>query len=187
MEIAAPEKQFSISFDGVEVGRDRLVGNRVFALRDLFQGLDPERMIAAATSTGIGRYALGKAAAYARDREVWGRSIGTHQGLSHPLANAYVQVELARLMWQKAAWSYDQHDGSEETAELANIAKYASAEAGLTALDQAIQIHGGNGLSSDYGLADLWGTARLLRTAPVSREMILNFVAQHSLGLERSY
>jgi alkylation response protein AidB-like acyl-CoA dehydrogenase len=87
-------------------------------------------------------------------------------------------------MMHKACWLYDQ---GLDAGEAANMAKYAAAEAGLGALDQAIQTHGGNGLASEYGLADLWGMMRLLRIAPVSREMILNHVAQHSLGLPRSY
>ena len=116
--------------------------------------------------------------------KVWGTPIGAHQGLAHPLAKSKIEVELARLMTWKAAWLYD--DG-QEAGEAANMAKYAAAEAALTALDQAIQTHGGNGLSSEFGLADMWFGLRLLRTAPVSREMILNFVAEHSLGLPRSY
>jgi alkylation response protein AidB-like acyl-CoA dehydrogenase len=87
-------------------------------------------------------------------------------------------------MTSKAAWLYDQ---ALDASEAANMAKYAAAEAGLAALDQAIQTHGGNGLTTEFGLADLWGMARLLRTAPVSREMVLNYVAQHSLDLPRSY
>jgi alkylation response protein AidB-like acyl-CoA dehydrogenase len=184
VEIAAPEKQFTLFFDNCLLSEDRLLGTEGDGLRQVFAGLNPERLMGAAVGCGIGRYALDKAAAYARDRSVWGRPIGTHQGISHPLAEAKVEVELARLMLAKAAWCYD-HD--EDAAEPANMAKYAAAEAALHALDQAIQTHGGNGLSSEYGLADLWGTARLLRTAPVSREMILNFVAQHSLHLPKSY
>jgi alkylation response protein AidB-like acyl-CoA dehydrogenase len=118
---------------------------------------------------------------------VWGTPIGRHQGISHPLAKAKIEVELARLMTDKAAWLCDFAGDSPEAGEAANMAKYAAAEATLAALDQAIQTHGGNGMSSEYGLADLWGMARLLRIAPVSREMILNFVAQHSLDLPRSY
>jgi alkylation response protein AidB-like acyl-CoA dehydrogenase len=87
-------------------------------------------------------------------------------------------------MMQKAAWMYDH---GEDPGEASNMAKFAAAEAGIRCLDQAIQTHGGNGLATEYGLAPLWGMVRLLRTAPVSREMILNFVAQHSLGLPRSY
>jgi alkylation response protein AidB-like acyl-CoA dehydrogenase len=185
VEISAPEKQFTLFFDNVVVPADRLVGTAGEGLRQVFFGLNPERIMSASVSTGIGRYALDRAASYARERSVWGKPIGTHQGLSHPLAIAKVELELARLMTQKACWAYD-HDRP-EAGEAANMAKYSAAEASLAALDQAIQVHGGNGLASEFGLADLWGTARLLRTAPVSREMVLNFVAQHSLSLPKSY
>jgi alkylation response protein AidB-like acyl-CoA dehydrogenase len=136
---------------------------------------------------GIGRYALAKGSAYANERQVWGTPIGAHQGISHPLATAKIEVELARLMIQKAAWCYDAGVDAAATGEAANMAKYAAAEATLHALDQAIQTHGGNGMATEYGLATLWGMARLMRIAPVSREMILNYVAQHSLGLPKGY
>ena len=129
-----------------------------------------------------------KAAAYANDREVWGTPIGRHQGIAHPLAMAKVELELARLMMAKAAWMHDHSsDRVAPRARRRTWPKYAAAEAGLHALDAAIQTHGGNGLASEYGLADLWGMVRLLRIAPVSREMVLNFVAQQSLGLPKSY
>ncbi|MDQ6838288.1 MAG: acyl-CoA/acyl-ACP dehydrogenase, partial [Actinomycetota bacterium] len=121
---------------------------------------------------------------YARQRKVWDQPIGAHQGISHPLAAAAINVELARLMTVKAAWS---HDRGDPAGEASNMAKYAAAEAALAALDAAIQTHGGNGMASEYGLAHLWGMARLLRIAPVTREMVLNYVAQHTLGLPRSY
>ena len=110
--------------------------------------------------------------------------IGSHQGVSHPLAKAKIEVELAALMTAKAAWL---HDHDRPAGEASNMAKYAAAEAALAAVDAAIQTHGGNGLSTEYGLVPLWGIARLLRIAPVNREMILNYVAQHSLQLPRSY
>jgi alkylation response protein AidB-like acyl-CoA dehydrogenase len=185
LEISAPEKQFLLFFDDVEVGADRLLGAEGEGLRQVFQGLNPERIIGAAGANGIGRYALAKAAAYASQRQVWGAPIGSHQGVAHPLASAKIEVELARLATQKAAWAHDQ--GRPEAGEMANMAKYAAAEASLHALDAALQAHGGNGFASEYGLADLWGMTRVLRTAPVSREMILNYVAEHSLGLPRSY
>jgi alkylation response protein AidB-like acyl-CoA dehydrogenase len=184
VEIAAPEKQFTIYFDDCVVGADSLLGTEGDGLHQVFAGLNPERLMTAAISCGIGRYALDRASVYARERKVWDRPIGAHQGVSHPLAKAKIELELARLMLAKAAWCYDAGLPAGETS---NMAKYAGAEAALGALDQAIQTHGGNGLASEYGLADLWGTARLLRTAPVSKEMILNFVAQHSLGLPKSY
>jgi len=187
VEITAPEKQFTLFFDNVQVESDRLIGAEGEGLRQVFFGLNPERILSAATANGIARYALDKAADYARTREVWGTPIGRHQGISHPLAKAKIEVELARLMTEKAAWLCDFAGDTPEAGEAANMAKYAAAEATLAALDQAIQTHGGNGMSTEYGLADLWGMARLLRIAPVSREMILNFVAQHSLDLPRSY
>jgi alkylation response protein AidB-like acyl-CoA dehydrogenase len=187
VEIVAPEKQFTLFFDNVEVPADRLLGTEGDGLRQVFVGLNPERIMTAAMANGIGRYALDKAAAYARDRSVWGTPIARHQGISHPLAQAKIEVELARLMCQKAAWACDTGADAGEAGEAANMAKYAAAEAALGALDQSIQTHGGNGMSSEFGLADMWGLARLMRTAPVSREMILNFIGQHSLQLPKSY
>jgi alkylation response protein AidB-like acyl-CoA dehydrogenase len=187
VEISAPEKQYTLFFDDVLVPADRLLGEEHEGLRAVFFGLNPERITGAAISTGIGRYALAKASTYARDRRVWDVPIGTHQGVAHPLAEAKVELELARLMTAKAAWLHDHDADREQAGEAANMAKYASAEAGLRCLDAAIQTHGGNGMTSEFGLADLWGLARLLRIAPVSREMILNFVAQHSLDLPKSY
>lgn len=187
VEIVAPEKQFTVFFDNVEVPADRLIGTEGDGLRQVFLGLNPERIMTAALASGVGRYALEKASLYARERAVWGTPIGRHQGIAHPLAIAKIEVELARLMCQKAAWAVDAHADPQIAGEAANMAKYAAAESALAALDQAIQVHGGNGMSSEFGLADMWGMTRLMRTAPVSREMILNFVAQHSLGLPKSY
>jgi alkylation response protein AidB-like acyl-CoA dehydrogenase len=185
VEIRAPEKQFTLFFDDVVVEAGALLGTEGDGLRQVFMGLNPERIMGAAMGNGIGRYALDKASDYARHRSVWGTPIGAHQGVAHPLAEAKIAVELARLMTYKAAWLHD-HAG-DGAGEAANMAKLAAADAALSALDQAIQVHGGNGLASEYGLADLWGMARLLKIAPISREMILNYIAQHSLGLPRSY
>ena len=184
MQIVEPEKQYTLFFDDVEVGPDRLIGAEGEGLKPLFEGLNPERILTAALVNGIARYALDRAAAYARERSVWGVPIGSHQGVAHPLAKAKVDVELARLMTAKACWLYD---NGHDAAEASNMAKLAATDAALAALDQAIQVHGGNGMATEYGLATLWGMTRLLRIAPVSREMILNFVSQHSLSLPRSY
>ena len=184
VEVGAPEKQFTLFFDDVRVGPDRLIGREGDGLRILFQGLNPERITGAAIENGIARYALDRASAYARDRSVWGQPIGAHQGISHPLAAAAIDVDLARLATTRAAWL---HDHDLPAGEASNMAKYAAAEAAQKALDTAIQTHGGNGMASEYGLAHLWGMVRLLRIAPVSREMILNYVAAHTLGLPRSY
>jgi alkylation response protein AidB-like acyl-CoA dehydrogenase len=187
VEMTIPEKQFMLFFDNVEVPADRLIGGENDGLRVVFHGLNPERITGAAIANGIGRYALAKAAEYARDRSVWGVPIATHQGIAHPLAAAKVELELARLMSAKAAWLHDHQASDAAAGEAANMAKYAAAEASLHSLDAAIQTHGGNGMTTEYGLADMWGLARLLRIAPVSREMILNFVGSHSLGLPKSY
>jgi alkylation response protein AidB-like acyl-CoA dehydrogenase len=186
MEIVSPEKQFICHLDDVRLPYDALVGDEDGGLLQLFAGLNPERIMATAMGAGIGRLALAKAVAYAKDRQVFKVPIGAHQGVAHPLAEAKVELELARLMGQKAAWLYDSGDDL-GAAEAANMAKYAAAEAAIHAVDQAIQTHGGNGLTSEYGVGMLTGVVRLMRIAPVSREMILNFVAQHSLGLPKSY
>jgi len=182
--IQLPERQFTLHFDGVRVGEDALVGEAHDGLRQVFHGLNPERITGAAAAVGTARYALARAADYARTRAVWGQPVGAHQGVAHPLAQAKIETELAGLMTRKAAWL---HDHGLPAGEASNMAKYAAAEAAIAAVDQAIQVHGGNGLSDEYGLLPLWGLARLLRIAPVSREMILNYVAQHSLGLPKSY
>ena len=184
VEIVAAEKQYTLFFDDVTVPASALIGTEGDGLRQAFSGLNPERIMIAAMANGIARYALDKAVGYANERRVWDVPIGAHQGLAHPLAMAKISADLARLMTQKAASLYD---AGLDAGEAANMAKYAAAEAALACLDQAIQIHGGNGLATEYGLADLWGFARLFRTAPVSREMVLNYVAQHSLGLPKSY
>jgi alkylation response protein AidB-like acyl-CoA dehydrogenase len=182
--VMLPEKQFTLHFEGVRLGPEALIGVEGDGFRQVFHGLNPERIMGAALGVGTARYVLAVAARYAGERTVWQAPIGTHQGVSHPLAKAKIETELAALMTRQAAW---QHDHDQPAGEASNMAKYAAAEAALAACDAAIQTHGGNGLSTEYGLMPYWGMARLLRIAPVNREMILNFVAQHSLGLPRSY
>ena len=180
-----PETSFTVFFDNVELGPEALVGQEGQGLKQVFAGLNPERVCAAAINNGIARYAIERGSLQAQVRSVWGVPIGQHQGLAHPLAKSFIAVQQARLMAARAAQLFDA--GSPDAGEAANMAKFAAADASLEALDQAIQIHGGNGMALEYGLADLWFIARLHKTAPVSREMILNFVAQHSLGLPKSY
>ena len=186
MEIVSPEQQFSVFIDDVHLPADALVGDEDAGLIQLFAGLNPERIMAASFSTGLGRYALDKAVAYVKQREVFGAPIGSHQGLAHPLAQSKIEVELARLMTQKAAALYDAGDDM-GAGEAANMAKYAAAEAACDAADRAVQAHGGNGITQEYGVAGLLVASRAGRIAPVSREMILNFVGMHSLGLPKSY
>ncbi|QBJ95640.1 acyl-CoA dehydrogenase [Rhodococcus sp. ABRD24] len=186
MDIIEPDHQFTLFLDDVRLPAEALVGSEDAALMQLFAGLNPERILGAAMAIGMGRWALDAAVKYAKERTVWKTPIGAHQGLAHPLAQCKIELELAKLMMQKAAVLYDSGDDF-GAAEAANMAKYAAAEASIRALDQAIQTHGGAGLAKEYGLSAMLGAARIARIAPVSREMILNFVSQHSLGLPKSY
>jgi alkylation response protein AidB-like acyl-CoA dehydrogenase len=186
MELVSPERQFQVFIDNVRLPADALVGSEDAAIAQLFAGLNPERIMGAASAVGMGRFAIDKAVDYVKTRQVWKTPIGAHQGLSHPLAQNYIEIELAKLMMQKAATMYDAGDDA-VAAEAANIAKYAAAEASTRAVDQAVQSLGGNGLTKEYGIAAAVTASRLARIAPVSREMVLNFVAQTSLGLPRSY
>ncbi|VXB95047.1 acyl-CoA dehydrogenase family protein [Nocardioides sp. AX2bis] len=186
MEIVSPEKQFQVFLDDVRLPADAVVGDENGGLVQLFAGLNPERIMAAAFSLGLARYALGKATAYAKERTVFQTPIGAHQAIAHPLAESHIEIEMARLMNAKAAALLDSGDET-GAGEAANIAKYAAAEAAVHAVDRAVQTHGGNGISQEYGMAGLLVAARAGRIAPVSREMILNYVAMHSLGLPKSY
>ena len=186
MEIVSPEYQFQVFLDEVRLPADALVGSEDAAIAQLFAGLNPERIMGAASAVGMGRFAIGRATEYVKTRQVWKTPIGAHQGIAHPLAQNHIEIELAKLMMQKAASLYDSGDDF-GAAEAANMAKYAAGEASVRAVDQAVQSLGGNGLTKEYGVASALTASRLARIAPVSREMILNFVAQTSLGLPRSY
>lgn len=186
MELAAAEKQFELTLDEVRLPAEALIGDEDAGLLQLFAGLNPERIMTAAFALGMGRYALDRAVDYARTRQVWKEPIGAHQAIAHPLAQAHIELELARLMMQKAAHLYDAGDDM-GAGEAANMAKYAAAEAAVHAVDQAVHTLGGNGLTREYGLASMVTAARVARIAPVSREMILNFVSHQSLGLPKSY
>jgi alkylation response protein AidB-like acyl-CoA dehydrogenase len=185
MMLNIPDTQSTVYLDDVRAGPDRLIGGVPgLGLRQMFSGLNPERIAVAAQATGLSRYFIDKAVSYARERRVWAAPIGAYQGVAHPLAEAYVAMDLARLMTQKAAWLFD---NGHDAGEASGVAKLAAADAALKCFDQAIQIHGGNAFAREYLLADLWGLTRLMRNAPVSREMVLNYVAERALGLPRSY
>ncbi|MEV8587562.1 acyl-CoA dehydrogenase [Streptomyces sp. NPDC051180] len=186
MELDADEKQFELTIDDVHLPADALVGDEDAGLLQLFAGLNPERIMTAAFAIGMGRHALEKAVAYAKERQVWKAPIGAHQAIAHPLAQAHIELELARLMMQKAARLYDAGDDI-GAGEAANMAKYAAAEACVRAVDTSVHTLGGNGLTREFGLARLVTAARVARIAPVSREMILNYVSTHTLGLPKSY
>ena len=187
MGLVIPEKQFTLFFDDLLLPNDALVGDEDAAISQLFAGLIPERIMGASMALGSARIAMEKAVAYAKERKVFKDTpIGAHQAIAHPLAEIHMEIEMARLVTQKAAalLAAGDHMGA---GEAANIAKYSAGKVSWRAIDQAIQTHGGNGLAREYGLVDMLSAVRLGRIAPVSEEMVLNFVAQFSLGLPKSY
>jgi acyl-CoA dehydrogenase len=173
-----------VSYDGLYVGASDRVGQEGSGFRYLLDGLNAERVLIAAEAIGIGRAALRRAASYASDRVVFGRPIGANQGVSFPLAEAHARLTAAELVTRQAAWRIDQQLAS---GEHANTAKFLAAEAGFAAADAALQAHGGFGYASEYHVERYWREARLLRIAPVPQEMALNYLAEHVLGLPRSY
>lgn len=179
------EWQWTLFFDDVELDDDRLVGGAAGGLAAVFDGLNPERIMAAAGGVGSARLAIDRAVEYAKTREVFDAPIGSHQAIAHPLAECWVEYESAKLLTQKACALYDA--GDPRAGEVCNMAKLAAADIAVRAADRAIQTHGGNGMTEEYGLTDLWLGSRLAQIAPVSREMVLNHLAQHTLGLPRSY
>jgi acyl-CoA dehydrogenase len=161
-----------------------VVGEVGQGFRCLLDGLNPERIVLAAESVGIGRQALDKAVHYAKERVVFDRPIGMNQAIAHPLADSYSELEAAELLWQKAAWTYDTEGN---VGPLANIAKLRASEAAFKACDRAVQTFGGMGYAKECNVERYWRESRMSRIAPISNEMILNFVSEHVLGLPRSY
>ncbi len=173
-----------VAYDGLYVAESDRVGQEGSGFRYLLDGLNAERVLIAAEAIGIGRAALRRAASYASGRVVFGRPIGANQGVSFPLAEAHARLAAAELVTRQAAWRIDQQLPS---GEQANTAKFLAAEAGFAAADAAVQAHGGFGYASEYHVERYWREARLLRIAPVPQEMALNYLAEHVLGLPRSY
>ncbi|WP_299556768.1 acyl-CoA dehydrogenase family protein [uncultured Mycolicibacterium sp.] len=170
--------------DGLEVPVEDRVGEEGQGFKYLLDGLNPERMLIAAEALGIGRAALRAAVQYGNDREVFGRPIGMNQGIQFPLADSLARLDAAELMLRKATWLYD---NGKPCGREANTAKYLCADAGFEAADRALQTHGGMGYAEEYNVARYFREARLTRIAPISQEMVLNFLGSHVLGLPRSY
>ena len=173
-----------VVYEDLEVKLSDRVGEEGKGFRYLLDGLNAERILIAAESLGIGRAALKRAVRYANERVVFDRPIGKNQGIAFPLAEAKTKLDAAELMIKKAAWKLDNDlpCGTE-----ANMAKWLAAEAGFFAADAAVQTHGGFGYAREYHVERYWREARLMKLAPISQEMILNFIAEHELGLPRSY
>jgi acyl-CoA dehydrogenase len=173
-----------VAYDELPVEGWRLVGERGRGFQQILHGLNPERVLLAAMSCGIGEAALRRAVRYANERIVFDRLIGANQAIAHPLAQAHMQLRAAYGVMMQAAWRYDH---GLPCGEDANTAKYLAAEACWFAADQAVQTHGGLGYATEYHVERYWREARLQRLAPVSQEMTCNFIAQNVLGLPRSY
>jgi len=174
----------AVFFDDFEVPVENLLGGEGGAWKALYGVLNPERFIIAAGCIGTGNYLIKKAVEYANERSVWGKPIASHQGLQFPLAEARIQLEVARLKVFEAAWLYDQ---GKECGVQAAHAKYAASHAALFAADRAIQTLGGAGYITESGVERHYRNLRLNRIAPVTDEMTLNYIAQHDLGMPRSY
>jgi len=174
----------AVFFDGLRVPRENLIGEEGKGFHYLLHGLNPERILIAAEAVGIGRIALQKASTYARERVVFGRPIGQNQAIQHPLAKSWAELEAANLMVFKAASLYDagQACGAE-----ANSAKYLAAEAAFRACETAIMTHGGMGYAKEFHVERYMREVMIARIAPVSRELILSFIAEKVLELPKSY
>jgi acyl-CoA dehydrogenase len=170
--------------DGLEIPVEDRVGEEGQGFKYILDGLNPERMLVASEALGIGRVALRKAVQYGGEREVFGRPIGKNQGIQFPLADSLARLDAAELVLRKATWLYD---NGRACAREANMAKYLCADAGFEAADRALQTHGGMGYSEEYHVARYFREARLTRIAPLSQEMVLNYLGEHVLGLPRSY
>ncbi|MGH3563781.1 MAG: acyl-CoA dehydrogenase family protein, partial [Mycobacterium sp.] len=170
--------------DNLEVPVQDRVGEEGRGFSYILDGLNPERMLIAAEALGIGRAALDRAVRYANDRHVFGRPIGMNQGIQFPLADSLARLDAAELMLRKATWLYD---NGKPCGREANTAKYLCADAGFTAADRALQTHGGMGYAEEYNVSRYFREARLLKIAPISQEMILNYLGSHVLRLPRSY
>ncbi|NWG54483.1 MAG: acyl-CoA/acyl-ACP dehydrogenase [Hydrogenophilaceae bacterium] len=174
----------TLFIDGLEVPHEDLIGEEGKGFQILLTGLNPERTLIGAEAVGLGRAALARAAQYAQERIVFGRPIGQNQGVAHPLAKAWAELEAAELLCYKAAALYD---AGKECGAHANAAKYLGGEAGFNACEAAVMAHGGMGYAKEYFVERYFREAMIARIVPVSREMILNFIAERVLGLPKSY
>ncbi len=173
-----------VRYDGLRVPASRRIGDEGEGFRYILDGLNPERILIAAEALGIGKVSVRRAAAYARDRIVFNRPIGQNQGIAFPLADAHMRLHAAELVVREASWRYD---NGLSCAEAANTAKFVASDAAFFAADRAMQTHGGFGYASEYHVERYWREARLMKIAPVSQEMVLNFISAKMLGLPKSY
>lgn len=170
--------------DGLSISEDDLIGEEGKGFHYILHGMNAERILVAGEAVGLGRCALERASRYARERVIFGRPIGQNQGVQHPLAECWMELEAASLMTMHAAAKFDR---GENCGAEANAAKYLAAEAGFKACTTAVMMHGGYGYAKEYHVERYMREALIPRIAPVSPQMILSFVAEKVLGLPKSY
>lgn len=180
-------KSNSVFLDEVRVPASAVIGKVGAGFSQILQTLNPERILVAAGAIGTGRLAINTAVEYAKERAVFGKPIGAHQGVQHPLAMAYAKLESAWISVLKAATLQDQGASPIEVGGLSNMAKYLAVEAAIEACSAAVQTHGGNGYAREYDVERWLREVQLFRLAPVTQQMTLNFIGEHVLGLPRSY
>ena len=173
-----------VFFENMRVPADSLIGNEGEGFRYILSGMNAERILIAGESIGDAKWFIGKATAYARERVVFGRPIGQNQGVQFPIARAYMAMRAAELMVREAAALYEA--GKDCGAE-ANMAKQLAAEASWEAADMCVQTHGGFGFAEEFDVERKFREARLYRVAPISTNLVLSYLAEHVLGLPRSY
>ncbi len=181
------EGQFFVYFDDVKVPKENVLGQVGGGVNVLFDALNPERMIVAASSIGGGRHVLNRGTEYANEREIFNGPIGAYQGLQHPMAEAKALLECASLMVKKAACLHDDGHHAKVVGDIANMGKLVGTDASFKAADAAIQCFGGYGFCESYDMVSHFIGARLGKVAPINREMTLNYIGEFILGLPKSY
>ncbi|MDM4771443.1 acyl-CoA dehydrogenase family protein [Solimonas sp. SE-A11] len=184
IQVETAERQYMVFFDNVHLPADALIGEAGKGAKLMFEGLNSERLLAAAAALGMGDYALKKAVAYAMERKPFGKPIGSYQALQHRMALAKAELEAARLMTYSAA---ERFDAGEDAGAHANMAKLLASRAAVAAVEASIQTHGGYAFDRDYDVVTLWPMVRLMEIAPINNEMLMNYIGEHVLGLPKSY
>lgn len=174
-------------FDNLEIPADNLIGEEGKGFRYILAGLNAERTLIAAECIGDGHWFIDKAKQYASERVVFGRPIGQNQGIQFPLAEAFIEIEAADLMRWQACQLYDSGDNGKQTGAAANMAKYLAAKASWQAGNECLQTYGGFGFAHEYDIERKFRETRLYQVAPISTNLILSYVAEHLLGLPRSF
>jgi acyl-CoA dehydrogenase len=185
LDIYYPERTYQVHVNDLHVSESQILGAEGGGLRQMFDTLNAERIVLGACTWGAGKTTLDNAVEHAKEREVWSQVIGGHQAIQHPLADAYADLESARLALEKAAWQQSMQ--TEDVGEAANLANLQAGKSAFKAAEAAMTTFGGMSASAEMGISAAWEFIRHARTVPISEEMIWNYLGTHSLGLPRSY